>query len=150
MEALTPDTATPRRLLSVEIKPAPPKPTTQTPFPLHKVEAQRAWRKRNSEKIRTHLRMWKYSRLTYQAKREIHRGAACHYRGGSLPDYGYALDRKDNTRGYTRENVVPCCEICNLVKGDRLSYLEMLELGKAVTHIRLRRLQAGRELPPEL
>jgi hypothetical protein len=31
------------------------------------------------------------------------------------------VDRKDNSRGYTLENVVSCCEICNLAKRD-LSY----------------------------
>ena len=179
MKALTPDTASPRRLLSVRANTgATPKHTTGASFkPLgiagvpapkraprgtyqNKAEAQRAWRKRNSEKVRTGLRLWKYSRLKYQAKRrglefsltredfsDIRDGAACHYCGGSLPNFGYALDRKDNSRGYTRENVVPCCEICNTVKSNRLSYLEMLELGKAVAKIRLRRLQAGPSLP---
>jgi hypothetical protein len=28
------------------------------------------------------------------------------------------LDRVDNTMGYTKENVVPCCEICNRAKKD--------------------------------
>jgi len=27
------------------------------------------------------------------------------------------LDRVDNTKGYTVENVVPCCKICNIAKG---------------------------------
>ena len=178
-KAFTPDIASPRRLLSVGAKiGATPKHATGASFkPLgvasvpaskraprgtyqNKAEAQRAWRKRNSEKVRTHLRLWKYSRLKYQAKRrglefsltredfsEIRDGAACHYCGGSLPNFGYALDRKDNGQGYTRENVVPCCEICNTVKSNRLSYLEMLELGKAVANIRLRRLQAGPSPP---
>lgn len=99
------------------------------------------------------MRLWKYSRLKYQAKRrglefsltredfsDIHNGAARHYCGGSLPNFGYALDRKDNGQGYTRENVVPCCEICDTVKSNRLSYLEMLELGKASPSLPLREL----------
>lgn len=31
------------------------------------------------------------------------------------------IDRKDNTKGYTLENCVPCCKICNYMKGS-LSY----------------------------
>lgn len=27
------------------------------------------------------------------------------------------LDRTDNTKGYTRNNIVPCCAICNSMKG---------------------------------
>jgi 5-methylcytosine-specific restriction endonuclease McrA len=100
------------------------------------------------------LRQWKYSRLKYEAKRrklefsltreeyaQLRNGASCHYCGGPLPDYGYALDRKDSSQGYTRDNVVPCCRICNHAKGDELSYTEMLELGRAVARIRLRRLE---------
>ena len=28
------------------------------------------------------------------------------------------IDRKDNTKGYTVENCVPCCEFCNMTKND--------------------------------
>jgi hypothetical protein len=31
------------------------------------------------------------------------------------------LDRKDNTVGYTLENVAPCCKECNYIKGPRNS-----------------------------
>ena len=27
------------------------------------------------------------------------------------------LDRVDNTKGYTMDNIVPCCKICNQAKG---------------------------------
>jgi len=29
------------------------------------------------------------------------------------------LDRVDSNKGYTKENVVPCCKICNMAKGTR-------------------------------
>lgn len=33
-------------------------------------------------------------------------------------DYVYnGIDRVDNTKGYTIDNVVPCCGICNMAKG---------------------------------
>lgn len=117
----------------------------------NRTESNRAWRARNREKLRMKLRLWKYSRLKYQAKRrgltfalsreEITEitSAACHYCGGPLPNYGYGLDRKDNTQGYTRDNVVPCCMICNWIKSNQFSYQEMLELGETVRRIRARR-----------
>ena len=50
----------------------------------------------------------------------------CHYCGGepsnslvqheeSLPVY-QGIDRKDNSEGYTPDNVVPCCIVCNKMK----------------------------------
>jgi hypothetical protein len=117
----------------------------------NRAEQNRAWRERNREKVRMSLRLWKYSRLKYQARRrglafalsreEITEitSAACCYCGGPLPNYGYGLDRKDNTQGYTRENVVPCCETCNWIKSNRFSYEEMLELGETIRYIRARR-----------
>lgn len=36
------------------------------------------------------------------------------------------IDRKDNTKGYTKENCVPCCKICNSMKS-KLSEKEFLE-----------------------
>lgn len=54
----------------------------------------------------------------------------CHYCGGKPSqsclsknpqcngDYFYnGIDRIDNTKGYTIDNVVPCCGICNMAKG---------------------------------
>ena len=34
------------------------------------------------------------------------------------------LDRKDNSKGYTMENVVPCCKRCNYGKGASFSFEE--------------------------
>jgi len=31
---------------------------------------------------------------------------------------GNGMDRVDNTRGYTHDNVVPCCSFCNYAKRD--------------------------------
>lgn len=35
------------------------------------------------------------------------------------------IDRKDNTKGYTLENSLPCCYECNTIKGEHLTYEEM-------------------------
>lgn len=49
---------------------------------------------------------------------------------------GYNLDRKDNTIGYTNENCVVCCKICNHIKGKMLMYEEMLKIGPMIGEIR--------------
>lgn len=38
------------------------------------------------------------------------------------------IDRIDNTQGYTKRNVVPCCKVCNRAKGDMLieEYIEWI------------------------
>jgi len=42
-------------------------------------------------------------------------------------DYKYnGMDRKDNNKGYTLDNVVPCCTLCNRAKANR-SYNEFIE-----------------------
>lgn len=47
------------------------------------------------------------------------------------------LDRKDNTRAYTKDNVVTCCIACNKAKG-KSSYEEFIEYLKCVaSHWRL-------------
>lgn len=46
----------------------------------------------------------------------------CHYCGGS--NIVWNLDRKDNTQGYSFDNVVVCCKECNMMKRDWLSYEE--------------------------
>ena len=38
----------------------------------------------------------------------------CHYCGEKVRTLG--LDRVDNAGGYTRENVVSCCSVCNFMK----------------------------------
>ncbi len=37
----------------------------------------------------------------------------CHYCGGP----GYGVDRVDSDRGYLLDNCVPCCSLCNRLKG---------------------------------
>ncbi len=59
----------------------------------------------------------------------------CHYCGrppaNVMEGYWYSgLDRKDNERGYLVKNVVPCCHPCNSIKGNNLTYDEMLKVGK--------------------
>lgn len=36
------------------------------------------------------------------------------------------IDRKENSLGYSPKNCVPCCKTCNSIKGEHLSYDEMI------------------------
>src|SRR3990167_8701685 len=45
----------------------------------------------------------------------------CEYCEGPLSEYGSGLDRSDNSKGYTLNNVVPCCKQCNWIKGPYLT-----------------------------
>ena len=74
----------------------------------------------------------------------------CHYCERSVvwsehksPSRGYSagcnLDRKDSAIGYTQDNCVVCCAVCNWVKSDEFSYEEMVELGKTIKAIREKR-----------
>src|SRR5690348_6634040 len=61
----------------------------------------------------------------------------CHYCGDTIEWQPYSrcgknrsrsayyLDRKDNRLGYSTENCVVCCSMCNSIKGDKLTYSEM-------------------------
>jgi hypothetical protein len=51
-------------------------------------------------------------------------GESCHYCGVGIEVTG--LDRKDSSKGYTPDNVVPCCRSCNERKGTKL-YEEFLQ-----------------------
>lgn len=42
------------------------------------------------------------------------------------------VDRVDSAKGYCVENLVPCCFVCNQIKGDRFSSDEMRSIGQAV------------------
>ena len=59
----------------------------------------------------------------------------CHYCGGELYKSGVGLDRKDNVKGYEMSNVVPCCGRCNVTRGNRFTYEEMLLLAKVIREI---------------
>ena len=59
----------------------------------------------------------------YKSKRKM----PCHYCNKQLEETGNCLDRLDNTiRIYNDINTVPCCHICNYLKGDSLSEEETL------------------------
>lgn len=68
---------------------------------------------------------------------------SCEYCGYSLPVTGSGLDRLDNSKGYTLNNVTPCCTICNLTRRDQFTPDEMRRLlGPAVRNLREARLNS--------
>lgn len=66
----------------------------------------------------------------------------CEYCGDpNLSRTGHHLDRIDNHLGYSVENVVKCCSLCNTIKSDTLSYNEMKIIGEAVRLVKAQRLE---------
>jgi ATP-dependent Clp protease protease subunit len=64
----------------------------------------------------------------------ILRSKPCFYCGGPLNKTGIGLDRIDNSKsiGYTPENVLPCCWVCNTIRSNNLSVTETKEAVSAV------------------
>lgn len=44
----------------------------------------------------------------------------------------YHLDRKDNNRGYSKENCVVCCPRCNQAKSNHFTYEEFVQIGALI------------------
>ncbi len=85
-------------------------------------------------------REWSITREEYAALI----ASPCYYCGlENTVETGIGLDRLDNGQGYTLENVVSCCGLCNYVRADRFTPEEMLLVGRAVRQVRI-----GREGEP--
>ena len=64
--------------------------------------------------------------MTFSEFLEFTKIDKCHYCGNQITwtshrhnreiYHGYNLDRKDNDDGYTKDNCVVCCEVCNYMK----------------------------------
>lgn len=54
---------------------------------------------------------------------------------------GRGLDRKDNLKGYTMDNVLPCCGSCNIIRGDLLTVEETMVVTQALKAFRISRGQ---------
>lgn len=65
---------------------------------------------------------------------------SCHYCGGNLNEHGSGLDRMDNSKGYIKGNVVPCCKDCNTLKSNKFTYSEMMKISKVLKVINKDRL----------
>jgi hypothetical protein len=114
-------------------------------------EITKRWRKDNREKYLTQIKRHndktihkvsnhrRFTNLLNSAKRrnlvvELNEeqfvailSNSCFYCNGLLDTgikSGYHLDRKDNSLGYTEENVVSCCGFCNRIKQNLLTSAE--------------------------
>jgi len=82
------------------------------------------------------------STLTYEEFLEFTKQPACFYCGGALKwqpyesNQNYNLDRKDNNKGYTKENCAVCCKTCNYAKGNRYTFEEWVAMTKALREYR--------------
>jgi len=63
-------------------------------------------------------------------------GCKCYYCNHDLEETGIGLDRIDNDKGYLENNVVPCCWICNKIKGVIFTTEEMKIVGKSIKQIK--------------
>ena len=81
--------------------------------PYHREESLRSGAKRRNL-------LWELTREQFMSFWQ----KPCVYCGDAIPAIG--LDRIDSTKGYTMENLVPCCTTCNRMKS-QLSLNEFLE-----------------------
>ncbi len=94
-----------------------------------KKNIDKKWREDNEEKFKASQKTpsFVWSQIKYQAKKrgytlsisEVYyhtklANSSCYYCGEK--DTKYWIDRKINNKGYTIENTVPCCEMCNKSK----------------------------------
>lgn len=70
--------------------------------------------------------------LTLEQYADALRLGFCTYCRGSLPSVGVGLDRIHNALGYEVGNVLPCCESCNSIRGDKLSVSQMHRVTQAL------------------
>ena len=64
-------------------------------------------------------------------------GKNCFYCKGPLNPTGGGLDRKNSLLGYAKNNCVPCCADCNMIRGkDRISHSEMIEVAALLNRLR--------------
>jgi hypothetical protein len=84
--------------------------------------------------------------LTYENFLQFTNVKECHYCGAKIEwtkhfhslrgVSRYNLDRKDNARGYSSNNLVVCCRLCNFTKADRFTYEQFVEIGKVIRSFR--------------
>ena len=51
------------------------------------------------------------------------------------------IDRKNNGGGYTPDNVVSACFLCNKIKGSFFTWEEMLEIGRLFVAPKLKKFE---------
>lgn len=94
-------------------------------------------RRYNKAQQSARLRIIPFSLSLEEYLQLVKEGTPCHYGcGNTVTGSGIGLDRLDNSQGYIRGNVVPCCGVCNVVKGAFISEVEMAEIVKLLKSLR--------------
>lgn len=62
----------------------------------------------------------------------------CYYCGDT---HRIGCDRIDNSKGHTKDNVIPCCYDCNCARNNNFSVEEMKVIGKAIKQVKENRKQ---------
>lgn len=78
--------------------------------------------------------------LTYKQFLQYTKTKECHYCSASInwdTTKGWNLDRKNNSKEYTKKNCVVCCWKCNKGKSNIFTYEERVEVGKILRSIRV-------------
>ena len=75
--------------------------------------------------------------LTYDWFYENIHNKPCTYCGDNNTPIG--VDRINNNKGHTKDNVVPSCHLCNITRANRFTHEEMLILGEAISIIKKNR-----------
>jgi hypothetical protein len=79
--------------------------------------------------------------LSYDDFLKLTEQKCCHYCGAGIKwveyptkdqNTPYNLDRKDNEKGYSVDNVVVCCKLCNFTKANRFTYDEFLLIASSL------------------
>jgi hypothetical protein len=119
--------------------------------------ANRRWKNRHPEKERAR-HLTPRSRFNSAKKNSFERGKnwnisfedfqkliilPCYYCNnelGTLENYGSGLDRVDNDLGYSIDNVIPCCKICNSTRNKHFSVEETKIAIQAIINYRKSRV----------
>lgn len=95
-------------------------------------------------------------KLTYEEFLDFLKIKECHYCKAPItnpPEHithrkgvseAYFLDRKDNSVGYTKENLVRCCPVCNYLKSNELTYKIMCKIGKILEEEKINEIQQSK------
>jgi hypothetical protein len=98
---------------------------------------RRFWASSHEAKRRN--KEWK---LTFEQFEQFSKQPCCYCEYPTLSQGG-SLDRIDNNRGYTIDNVVSACRTCNLVRNNLFTHEEMKVIGKTIKAIRDARKPEG-------
>lgn len=83
--------------------------------------------------------------LTYEEYLRFTKIPNCHYCYDLInwteysKGYNYNIDRKDSYKGYSLDNCVVCCGICNFTKSNRFTYNEFVKIGNVIKDIKIER-----------